>query len=100
VSSATDQLLGQLARIVEELEGLATSTGNAGAEGASAVTTRLKEALGDARARIKSVEQGLREGAVEGAKAADSYVHEHAWISVGVAAAIAFLLGALSTRRD
>jgi ElaB/YqjD/DUF883 family membrane-anchored ribosome-binding protein len=100
VSQNSDQLLGQLAKLVEDLEGLAATTSQAGAEGAAAVSDRLKDALADAHARIRHVEQGLKRGAADTAKAADSYVRDHTWVSVGVAAAIAFLLGALSTRRD
>jgi len=100
MSSSSDQLLHQLAKVVEDLEGLAAAAGHAGSEGAATVSDRLKEALADAHTRIRNVEHGLKRGATDTAKAADSYVRDHAWVSVGVAAAIAFLLGALSTRRD
>ena len=100
MSQNSEHLLSQLAKLVDELEGLANATTHAGAEGAAAVSDRFKDALADAHARIRNVEQGLRRGAADTAKAADSYVRDHAWVSVGVAAAIAFLLGALSTRRD
>jgi ElaB/YqjD/DUF883 family membrane-anchored ribosome-binding protein len=62
MSANTEQLRHLLAKIVEDIEGLAA--------------------------------------AADTAKAADRYVRDHAWVSIGVAAAIAFLLGALSTRRD
>jgi ElaB/YqjD/DUF883 family membrane-anchored ribosome-binding protein len=100
VSSHSDQLLSQLSKLVEDIEGLATSATHAGAEGAAGVSDRLKDALADAHTRLRNAEQGLKRGAVDTAKAADGYVRDHAWVSVGVAAAIAFLLGALSTRRD
>ena len=100
MSSHSDQLLNQLSKLVEDIEGLATAATHAGAEGAATVSDRLKEALADAHTRIRNVEHGLKRGAADTAKVADNYVREHAWVSVGVAAAIAFLLGALSTRRD
>ena len=71
MSANTEQLRHLLAKIVEDIEGLAAAAGHAGGERAA-----------------------------DTAKAADRYVRDHAWVSIGVAAAIAFLLGALSTRRD
>ncbi len=100
MSSGSEQLLKQLSKLVEDIEGLAAATTHAGAEGAASVSDHIKDALTDAHTRIRNAEQGLKRGAVDSAKAADSYVRNNAWVSVGVAAAIAFLLGALSTRRD
>ncbi len=100
MSSGSEQLLKQLSKLVEDIEGLAAATTHAGAEGAASVTDHIKDALADAHTRIRHAEQGLKRGALDSAKAADSYVRNNAWVSVGVAAAIAFLLGALSTRRD
>ena len=100
MNSTADQLLSQLKRVVEDLEGLAATAASGGTEAGAAVTERLKEALSGARNRIHDLEQGLQRGAARGAKAADTYVHENAWTSIAVAAAIAFLVGMLSRRRD
>jgi ElaB/YqjD/DUF883 family membrane-anchored ribosome-binding protein len=100
MSTSAEQLLGQLHRVLEDLEEFAGTARDAGAEGAGAVTDHLKEALGKARERISGLETGLKRGAVAGAKATDAYVRDHTWQSIGVAAAIAFLLGALLTRRN
>ena len=100
MSPHSEHLLSQLAKLVDDLEGLAATTTRASAEGAAVVSDRLRDALADAHQRIRNVEQGLKRGATDTARAADSYVRDNAWVSVGVAAAIAFLLGALSTRRD
>ena len=100
MSLGSEQLLKQLAKLVADIEGLAAATKQAEAEGAASVSDHIKEALADAHTRIRSAEQGLKRGAVDSAKAADNYVRNNAWVAVGVAAAIAFLLGALSTRRD
>jgi len=96
VNSTADQLLSQLKKVVEDLEGLATTATSVGAEQGAAVTDRLKEALAGARNRIHDLEHSLQRGA----KATDSYVHENAWTSIAVAAAIAFLVGVLSRHRD
>ena len=100
MSTSAEQLLGQLHRVLEDLEEFAGTARDAGTEGASAVTDHLKEALGKARERIKGLETGLQRSAVAGAKAADGYVREHPWQSIGVAAVVAFLIGALTARRN
>jgi ElaB/YqjD/DUF883 family membrane-anchored ribosome-binding protein len=100
MSSNAEQLLGQLHRIVADLEGLAKAASGAAGEGRSEVADQLKEALNSARTRLRDAEHGLQRDVVRGAKAADTYVHEHTWMSVGIAAAVAFLLGALTARRD
>ena len=100
MTTGSEQLLKQLSKLVEDIEGLAAASTHAGAEGAASVSDHIKEALNDAHTRIRNVEQGLKRGAVDSVKSADSYVRNNAWVSVGVAAAIAFLLGALSARRD
>ena len=100
MSSGSEQLLKQLSKLVEDIEGLAAATTHAGAEGAASVSDHIKEALADAHTRIRNAEHKLKHGAVDSARAADSYVRDNPWVSVGVAAAIAFLVGALSRRRD
>ena len=100
MSAGAEQLLNQLHKVLGDLEEFAGEARDASAEGASKVTDHLKEALSKARERINELETGLRRGAVAGAKAADGYVREHPWQSIGVAAAIAFLIGALMARRD
>lgn len=100
VNSTADQLFSQLKKVVEDLEGLATTASGSGAEYGAAVAERLREALTSARDRIHELEQNLQRSAARGAKVADSYVHENPWTSIAVAAAIAFLVGALSRRHD
>ena len=100
MKSTVDQLLSHLNRVVVDLEELAAAATGASAEGGAAVTEHLKEALAGARTRIKDLEDGLQREAARTVKAADSYVREHTWTAIAVAAAVAFLLGALTARRD
>jgi ElaB/YqjD/DUF883 family membrane-anchored ribosome-binding protein len=100
MNASADQLLSHLSRVVKDLEELAAAATGATAESSTAVTEHLKEALAGARSRIKDLEDGLQHEAARAAKVADSYVREHTWTAIAVAAAVAFLLGALSARRD
>lgn len=90
----------QLHQVLSELEGLARSAAaKAGDDGAELIE-QLKGTLAAARSRIKEAERSLQRGAAQGAEAANQYVHDHTWMSIGIAAAVAFLLGALTARRD
>ena len=99
-SMDTADSVKQLHKVLTELEALAKAAAGAAGEGGSDLISRLKGTLAAARDRIKEAEQKLEHGAAHGAKAADQYVHDHTWMSIGIAAAVAFLLGALTSRRD
>jgi ElaB/YqjD/DUF883 family membrane-anchored ribosome-binding protein len=99
-SMDTGEAVKQLHKVLAELEGLAKAAAGVAGEGGSDLIGHLKGTLTAARERIKEAEQKLERDAAHGAKAADQYVHDHTWMSIGIAAAVAFLLGALTTRRD
>jgi ElaB/YqjD/DUF883 family membrane-anchored ribosome-binding protein len=90
----------QLHKVLSELESLARSTAEKAGDGGADLIEQLKGTLATARSRIKEAEQTLQREAAQGVKTADDYVHEHTWMSIGIAAAVAFLLGALTARRD
>ena len=90
----------KLHAVLAELENLARSTAEKAGEGGADLVEQLKDALATARSRLKEAERTLQREAAQGAKSADQYVHDHTWMSIGIAAAVAFLLGALTTRRD
>jgi ElaB/YqjD/DUF883 family membrane-anchored ribosome-binding protein len=95
-----DETLKQLHELVAELEARARSAAGAAGEGGAEVAGKLRAALAAARARMAEVEHSLARDAGRGAKAADEFVRENAWMSIGIAAAVAFVLGALFARRD
>jgi ElaB/YqjD/DUF883 family membrane-anchored ribosome-binding protein len=90
----------QLHKALSELESLARSTAEKAGDGGADLVEQLKGTLEAARARIKEAEQSLQREAKQGAETANQYVHEHTWMSIGIAAAVAFLLGAMTARRD
>ena len=90
----------QLHKVLAELEGLARSTAEKAGDGGADLVGQLKDALASARSRLQEAERTLQREAAEGARSADQYVRDHTWMSIGIAAAVAFLLGALSARRD
>lgn len=100
MSIENSEPIRQLHKVLAELEGLARSTAEKAGDGGADLVEQLKDALSAARSRLKEAERTLQKEAAEGAKSADQYVHEHTWMSIGIAAAVAFLLGALTARRD
>jgi ElaB/YqjD/DUF883 family membrane-anchored ribosome-binding protein len=100
MSADKSEPLQQLHKILAELESLARSAAGAAGEGGSGIAEQLHGVLSKARSRIQETEQALEREATRGARAADDYVRDHAWMSIGIAAAVAFFLGAMSTRRD
>lgn len=96
----TDQLLGQLHKLVAELEALAKHTSTSAAEGGAEIAGNLRDALAGARDRIQEVERSLEHDLRKQGKVVDAYVRDNAWVAVAIAAAVAFVLGAMSRRRD
>ena len=100
MNSDTSDPISQLHKVLSELESLARSTAEKAGDGGADLIEQLKGTLATARTRIKEAEESLQREAAQGAKSANQYVHEHTWMSIGIAAAVAFLLGALTTRRE
>jgi ElaB/YqjD/DUF883 family membrane-anchored ribosome-binding protein len=96
----SDDPIKQLHKVLSELEDLARSTAEKAGDGGADLIEQLKDTLAAARSRIKEAERSLQREAAQGAATANRYVHEHTWMSIGIAATVAFLLGAMTARRD
>jgi ElaB/YqjD/DUF883 family membrane-anchored ribosome-binding protein len=100
VTTNSEQLLGQLHKLVADLETLAKSSASVAEERGAEAAEQFKGALAGARERIEDVEQSLERKLRKHGKVVDGYVRDNPWGAVAIAAAVAFLLGALSRRRD
>ena len=100
MSSNTERTLNDLNKPVGDLEALLKGAAGAAAEQAGEAGEKLSAGLAQARERIEAVEDKLRDGVKHGARRADRYVHDNPWPAIGIAAAAAFLLGVLISRRD
>lgn len=85
MSEPTEQLLTRLHQLVTELDSLAKHAAGA---------------LAGARERLDAAEQSLQGDLRRHSEAVDEFVHRNVWVSIGVAATIAFMAGALTRRRD
>ena len=99
VTAAREQLLTDLKAVVSDSEELLAATVSAAGERASAARARVQESLRTAKAKIQGLDDEMLDRLGDAAKATDSYVHEHPWGAVGVAAVAGLLVGVLISRR-
>ena len=97
--SANEKVVEDLRELAANTEALVAATAGQGGEKIQQLRTRAEDSLREARLRL--LEAGVRmEGKIRhGARAADDYVHDHPWHSVGIVAGAAFLIGYILGRR-
>jgi ElaB/YqjD/DUF883 family membrane-anchored ribosome-binding protein len=95
------KLLEEFDAVVTETEQLLKSISGSAASGElpGAMRAKLEQNLRDAKERLMELEKALIKHGRDAARAADDYVHENPWRSVGIAAGVGFLLGILLSRR-
>lgn len=99
VDVTTDQLVADLKTVMEDAEALLKATSTLTGEKIQEVRARAEESLRQAKVRLTEVEEEAMRRAKEIADAADEYVRENPWQSVGIAAGIGLVLGLLLARR-
>jgi ElaB/YqjD/DUF883 family membrane-anchored ribosome-binding protein len=99
VDVTTDQLVADLKTVMEDAEALLKATSTLTGEKIQEVRARAEESLRNAKVRLSEVEEEAMRRAREVAEAADEYVRENPWQSVGIAAGIGLVLGLLLARR-
>jgi ElaB/YqjD/DUF883 family membrane-anchored ribosome-binding protein len=99
VEVTADQLVADLKTVVEDAEALLKATSTLTGEKIQEVRARAEESLRQAKVRLSEVEEEAMRRAREIADAADEYVHENPWQSVGIAAGIGLVIGLLLARR-
>src|ERR1041384_4222378 len=99
VEVKADQLGADLKTVVEDAEALLKATSTLTGEKIQEVRARAEESLRAAKVRLSEVEEEAMRRAREVADAADEYVRENPWQSVGIAAGIGLVLGLLIARR-
>lgn len=99
VDVTTDQLVADLKTVMEDAEALLKATSTLTGEKIQEVRARAEESLRQAKVRLSEVEEEAMRRAREVAEAADEYVRENPWQSVGIAAGIGLVVGLLLARR-
>ncbi len=96
---ATDRILDDLKRVVDDAEGLMRETASVAGDRAQDARARAAESVRQARVRLESMEEELVTRAKDAARDTDRYVRDNPWESVGIAAGVGLLLGLLIGRR-
>lgn len=97
--ASTDKLMQDLRTVVEDAEALLKATAGQAGEKIDHARARAEESLRRAKTRLQEAGVEVEARARAAARAADDYVHDRPWQSIGVAAGIAFLVGYLIGRR-
>lgn len=98
-AAQTDKLLADLRLVVADAEELLrTGAGEAG-EGAAELRAKIQAGLARARDSLAEAQEAAMSRARAAGRAADDYVHENPWRSIGLAAACGLVVGLLIGRR-
>ncbi len=98
--AAKERVIKDFKAVVMDTEELLKATASQTGERIATARARMEESLAATKKQLAELEQGAVEKARAAAQATDQMVHENPWKSVGVAAAVGFLLGMLIHRRD
>ena len=98
-AAANQKLKADLNAVITDAEALLKLTASETGSKFSGVRDKLEESLRATRARVAEMEEVVVAQAKAAAAAADDYVHENPWPSIGIAAAVGLVLGVLIGRK-
>ena len=98
-AAQTDKLMADLRLVVADAEELLRSTAGQAGEGAAELRDRVQASLAGARAGLADAQEAAISRARAAGRAADDYVHDNPWRSIGIAAGFGLLVGLLIGRR-
>jgi ElaB/YqjD/DUF883 family membrane-anchored ribosome-binding protein len=94
-----EKLLNDFNAVVADADRLLKSLTEEGGEQAEVVRAQVQQNLQVARERLGELQHATVGKTKAAARAADTYVHEHPWLTIGFTAAIGVLAGLLLNRR-
>ena len=94
-----DKLMADLRIMIADAEELLRVTADQAGGAASEVRSRIQSRLDSARQELTQLQEAAVAKVKAAGHAADEYVHENPWKSVGVAAGIGLVIGLLIGRR-
>ena len=94
-----DKLMGDLRVVIADAEELLRMTANEAGEGAAAIRSRVQARLNQAKTDLLHVQEVAVAKAKAAGHAADEFVHDNPWKSIGIAAGIGLVVGLLIGRR-
>lgn len=94
-----ERMMSDVNAVLVDAEELLKQAAQSSGEQAADLRRRAQSAISAAKARLVEVEHKVVDQAKYAAKATDTWVHEHPWTAIGVAAGIGVLLGLAINRR-
>lgn len=98
-AAQTDKLMADLRLVVADAEELLRTTAGQAGEGAAELREKVQASLQRARDGLAQVQETAVAKAKAAGRAADDYVHDNPWRSIGFAAAMGLVVGLLISRR-
>ena len=96
---AQNKLIEDFKAVIADTEALLKATAGLSGEHLTAVREKLEHRVAESQKQFADLEDGLVTQAKAAFDTTDKLVREHPWPAVGVAAAVGFLLGMVSSRR-
>ncbi len=94
-----DKLISELRTVISDAEELLRMTADEAGDGAASLRGRVKDRMNQAKDDLMRLQAAAMDRAREAGDAADEFVHENPWQSIGVAAGIGLVVGMLVARR-
>lgn len=94
-----EQLVEDFKSVLADLEALLQETAQTGGESLTAIRAKAEQSLDAVKANMADAPASVLNKAMEAATAADDYVQDNPWRSIGLAASVGFIVGLLISRR-
>jgi len=94
-----DKLMSDLRVVIADAEELLRMTADEAGEGAANIRSRVQARMNQAKADLVHVQEAAVAKAKAAGHAADEFVHDNPWKSIGIAAGIGLVVGLLVGRR-
>ena len=94
-----DKLMADLKVVIADAEELLRLTAGDASASTGDLRMRLQERLTNAKHGLLALQESATEKAKAAGRAADDYVHDNPWKSVGIAAGLGVIVGLLIGRR-
>lgn len=94
-----DKLMGDLRVVITDAEELLRMTADQAGESAADIRSRVQTRMNQAKADLLHLQEAAVARAKAAGHAADEFVHENPWKSIGIAAGIGLVMALLVSRR-
>ncbi len=98
-TASKDKLIADMKLVVADAEELLRATANQAGDKVAELRGKVQDHLATARASLADAQVAVVEKARQVGHAADDYVQDNPWRSVGIAAGVGLLVGLLIGRR-